>query len=78
MREYKTHLQKETYSGQVICLQVGRKNAIYLQTYDNQYRLRHQEGKAFDDETLVGKHISVEGNLFGYALFVISWEEINK
>ncbi len=55
--------------------------AVLLDTGKKRYVLRRQGGNPFSDpalDKLVGKNISVVGNVTGYTLLMSDWSETDK
>lgn len=72
--------------GKVIKEVVGKGSksehaAVLLDTGDKKYVLRRLGGNPFSDpdlDDLVGKTITVEGNVTGYTMIMSDWSETGK
>lgn len=70
------------FSGEVVCRPVSagsksEREAVELVTGDATYVLRRPGGNPFRDpelDALVGKHVTVHGELRGHVFFVDRWE----
>jgi hypothetical protein len=81
---YYEQMQRTTkcFSGEVVCQPVSsgsksERDAVALVTGDTTYVLRRPGGNPFRDpelDALVGKHVTVHGELRGHVFFVDRWE----